>query len=567
MSARRSLVTPVVRLAVREWVERAWVAAVEAGAIPRLPSDTSAPSVELNRPANPAHGDLASNLALKLARPLRRPPVAIAEALAAALRDVGAGVAASPIANVEVAPPGFLNIRLAAGFLEEALDAARAAGEGYGRVGSANRMKINVEFVSANPTGPLTVGNARGAFVGDLLGRVLEAGGHSITREYYFNDAGRQVEMLGASVAARKMNEPVPEEGYRGKYVEDLMRDLPDEIWARATEAGTDRDAVLGAWAAERIRAGIEASLGHLGVHFDVWKNETSLHREGWVERAVQRLRDAGYLYEKDGATWFRSTAFGDDKDRVVFRSDGTPTYFAADIGYVTEKFSRGFDKLIYIWGEDHHGTVARNRNAAAAMGYDPDAVEMLLIAWVRFVRDGQDISMSKRTGEFISLDELLAEVGADAARWYFGSRAHTTGIDFDIELAKKQSSENPVYYVQYAHARIASILRRAADAGLAPAASLTGTLTDDPVAQGLAKVILRLPEVVEDAAAEEETQGVTAYATELATTFHAYYRDRRVVDAGDAATSAARLGLVDAARIALRNSLALLGISAPDSM
>ena len=561
-------VTPSVRSSVRESVERAWVAAVESGALPPITGDAAAPAVELNRPANPEHGDLASNLALKLAKPVRRPPLAIAEALAGALR---AGISEhgtdSPIVAVEVAPPGFLNIRLAPAFLERALDAARTAGPGFGRVAAASPRKINVEFVSANPTGPLTVGNARGAFVGDLLSRVLEAGGNTITREYYFNDSGRQVLMLGASVAARRMNEPLPEDGYRGQYVEDLAHELPDEIWARAIEAGTDRDAMLGAWASERIRTGIEASLEHLGVHFEVWKNETSLHREGWVERAVQRLRDAGYLYEQDGATWFRSTAFGDDKDRVVFRSDGTPTYFAADIGYVTEKFSRGFDKLIYVWGEDHHGTVARNRNAAAAMGYDPEAVEMLLIAWVRFVRDGQDISMSKRAGEFISLDELLAEVGVDAARWYFGSRAPSTGIDFDIELAKKQSNENPVYYVQYAHARIASILRKAATTGLTPAESLGGTLADDPVAQGLAKVILRLPEVVEDAALAEETQGVTAYAMELATTFHAYYRDRRVVDAGNPVTSAARLALVDSTRLALRNTLGLLGISAPDAM
>jgi arginyl-tRNA synthetase len=568
MSVPNPTLTPSVRSSVREAVERAWVAAVAGGTLPALPSEMATPAVELNRPANPEHGDLASNLALKLAGPLRHPPLLIAEALAGALRDsVREDGPRSPIAGVEVAPPGFINVKLAPAFLERALDAARAGGADYGRVASPTPRKINVEFVSANPTGPLTVGNARGAFVGDLLGRVLEAGGHAITREYYFNDANRQVWLLGASVAAWRMNEPLPEEGYRGQYVAELAHELPDEIWARAIEAGAERDAILGTWASERIRAGIEASLDHLGVHFDVWKNETSLHREGWVERAVGRIRDAGYLYEQDGATWFRSTAFGDDKDRVVFRSDGTPTYFAADIGYVTEKFSRGFDKLIYVWGEDHHGTVARNRNAAAAMGYDPDAVEMLLIAWVRFVRDGQDISMSKRAGEFISLDDLLAEVGTDAARWYFGSRAHTTGIDFDIELAKKQSNENPVYYVQYAHARIASILRKAAATGLTPAVSLNGALADDPVAQGLAKVILRLPEVVQDAALAEETQGVTAYATELATTFHAYYRDRRVVDADDPATSAGRLALVDATRLALRNTLGLLGISAPDSM
>jgi arginyl-tRNA synthetase len=315
------------------------------------------------------------------------------------------------------------------------------------------------------------------------------------------------------------------------------------------------------------VRAGIEASLEHLGVRFDVWRTDGSLFAEGWVERAIARLREGGHVYEQDGATWFRSTAFGDDKDRVIRKSDGEFTYFAADIGYVAEKFSRGFEQLIYIWGADHHGTVARVRNAATAMGHDAERVQMLLMAWVRFVRDGVEISMSKRAGEFITLDELLAEIGVDAARWFFAARGHTVGIDFDIELAKKQSAENPVYYVQYAHARIASILRRAAEQGIAPAASVADVLGDDPVALVLAKQVLRLPEVVEDAATAEETQGLTAYATELATTFHAFYRDRRVVDPGDAATSAGRLALVDACRLALAASLGLMGISAPESM
>jgi arginyl-tRNA synthetase len=284
------------------------------------------------------------------------------------------------------------------------------------------------------------------------------------------------------------------------------------------------------------------------------------------VGRAVDRLRERGHVYEEDGALWFRSTAFGDDKDRVIIRSNGEPTYFAADIGYVAEKFSRGFDHLIYIWGADHHGTVARVRNAAEAMGYDREAVQMLLYSWVRFVRDGAEVSMSKRSGDFITLDELLEEVGVDAARWSFASRGATSAIDFDIELAKRQTNENPVYYVQYAHARIASILRKAKETGLAPAADLTGALGGAPEA-ALARVVSRLPEVVEDSVAAEETQGVTAYATELATTFHAFYRDARVVDPAEPTRSAARLALAEATRITLANALALLGISAPDAM
>ena len=298
-----------------------------------------------------------------------------------------------------------------------------------------------------------------------------------------------------------------------------------------------------------------------------MWKSEGSLHTDGWVAQGVEKLRAAGQMYEQDGAQWFNSTAYGDDKDRVVFRSSGEPTYFASDIGYVVEKFSRGFDELIYVWGADHHGTIARLRNAAQAMGYDPDAVIVLLIAWVRFVRDGVEMSMSKRTGEFVTLDELLSEVGADAARWFFASRAPSTGIDFDIELAKKESAENPVYYVQYAHARISSILRKASAEGLTVADSLAGGLADDPIALGLAKELLVLPDIVRDAARERETQAITTFATELATRFHAFYRDRRVVDATDPQTSAHRLALVDAARVTLASALGLLGISAPDSM
>jgi arginyl-tRNA synthetase len=610
---------PPVRALVRRAIERAWERAVASGALPAPPARGSlstlpasgslsalaagdeAPTIEVERPSNPDHGDLATNLAMRLARPYRRAPLEIARALAAELeRDAEAGgadeardarpeaggadeardarpeaaaadaatlVLGSPIGSVEVAPPGFINIRLAPAFVEAAVDAARAAGPDFGRVAAPRPLHVNVEFVSANPTGPLHIGNARGAFVGDLLCRVLEAAGHRVAREYYFNDFGQQVKNLGASVVAIRLGTAIPEDGYHGDYVRDLAGALPAAIWERATTPGADRDAIVGTWASERVREGIEASLENLGVRFDTWKSEGSLFTDGSVERAVERLRAAGELYEQDGALWFRSTDHGDDKDRVIRKSSGDYTYFGSDIGYVAEKFGRGFDHLIYIWGADHHGTVARLKNAAEAMGYDRAAVEVILMAWVRFVRDGVEVSMSKRAGEFITLDDLLAEVGVDAARWFFGSRGHTSGIDFDIELAKTQSNENPVYYVQYAHARIASILRRAADTGLTAAGSLDGTLSVDEVSRGLAIQLLRLPEVVEDAAHAHETQGVTAYATDLATAFHAYYRDRRVVDPDDPATSAARLALVEATRLGLANALALLGISAPESM
>jgi arginyl-tRNA synthetase len=562
------LVIPApLRTQVRDAVGRAWAAAIETGGLPPLPEDAARPAIEVEHPADPAHGDLATNLAMKLARPYRKPPLEIATLLAAKLvRDASANGSASPVEAAEVAPPGFINIRLRPAALEALVDGILAEPDAWGQVSPISTRSVNVEFVSANPTGPLTIGNARGAFIGDLLSRVLETGGQKVTREYYFNDVGGQIPNLGASIVAIREGRPVPDDGYHGDYVEALAADLPQAIWDAAHLPGAQPAAVVGHWAAGIVRNGIEASLQRLGVHFDVWTTEASLHEGGWVDRAVERLREGGHVYEQDGAVWFRSTDFGDDKDRVIYRSNGEPTYFAADIGYVTEKFSRGFDHLIYIWGADHHGTVARVRNAAKAMGYDIEAVQMLLYSWVRFVRDGVEVSMSKRAGEFITLDELLEEVGVDSARWSFASRAATSAIDFDIELAKKQSNENPVFYVQYAHARIASILRKAAETGLAPASTVRGTLSAGPEA-ALARAIVRLPEVVEDAVIAEETQGITAYATELATAFHAFYRDARVVDPGEPERSAARLALSRAAQVTLARTLGLLGISAPEAM
>jgi arginyl-tRNA synthetase len=517
--------------------------------------------VEVAVPQQAEHGDYSTNLAMQAARELKRSPRDIAAALIDGLTTDGL------ISRSEVAGPGFVNVWLSPQHVEQSVDAIRAAGLDYGRSQTPKPKSINVEFVSANPTGPLTVGNARGAFVGDLLCRVLDAVGHKTTREYYFNDNGSQVEKLGLSVLALARGQEVPEDGYHGDYVRPIADELPADLEAQADAQPEKAGWVVGAWASERIREGIERSLQNLGVRFDVWKGEGSLHDEGWVSRGVEQLKQAGYMYEQDGALWFKSTSFGDDKDRVVIRSNGEPTYFASDIGYVVEKFSRGFDELIYIWGADHHGTVARLKNAAEALGLNRDAVNVLLVAWVRFVRNGEEVSMSKRSGEFVTLDELLDEVGVDAARWFFASRAPSTGIDFDIELARKQSSENPVYYVQYAHARIASILRKATDSGLSASATLDGGLAGDDVALGLAKDLLRLPDIVRDAAEARETQTITTFATELASTFHAYYRDRRVVDPADQQTSAHRLALVDAARVTLAAALGLLGISAPESM
>jgi arginyl-tRNA synthetase len=536
--------------------------AIEAGSLATAP-DAELPSLSIERPARPEHGDYATNAAMQLAPVARMAPMKIAAALLDALAlPEGMGTA-------EIAPPGFINVRLDPGWVGRQVAAILDDGDAYGRVSAETALAINVEFVSANPTGPLTVGNARGAFVGDLLCRVLEGAGHRVTREYYFNDFGGQVRNLGLSVLAIRRGEPIPDDGYHGDYVPELAAALPDEVWAEATAEDADAGWVLGGWASEQVRAGIEASLERLGVHFDVWKGEGSLHEAGWVERGVERLRAAGHIYEADGATWFASTAFGDDKDRVVYRSNGQPTYFASDIGYVAEKFSRGFDELIYLWGADHHGTVARLRNAARAMGYDAERVAVILIAWVRFVRDGVEASMSKRAGEFVSLDELLDEIGPDAARWFFGSRSASSGIDFDIELAKRQSNENPVYYVQYAHARCRSILRSAPEQGLRPSTVRAGDLLRHPAEQALVRELLRLPDVVAEAAARRETHELPKYCYEVAALYSQFYRDCRVLspDPADADLSAARLALVDATRTVLANGLRLMGISAPESM
>ncbi|MGZ8563490.1 MAG: arginine--tRNA ligase, partial [Candidatus Limnocylindria bacterium] len=390
-----------VRESLRAAVESARDRAEAAGDL-RRPDGAPWPAISLERPGRPEHGDYATNAAMQLAPVVRDAPLRIAETLK---RHLGLP---EGVAEVSVAPPGFLNLRLDPAWVAGQVAAIREAGADFGRVRTATPQRINVEFVSANPTGPLTVGNARGAFVGDLLCRVLEGVGHDVTREYYFNDFGSQVTNLGLSVRARRNGEPVPEDGYHGDYVRELAGRIPAEVWAAAVADGADGGAILGRWASEQIRAGIEQSLARLGVRFDVWTGEGSLHDEGWVGRAVEQLRAAGHVFEDEGATWFRSTAFGDDKDRVIFRSNGQPTYFASDIGYLAQKFSRGFDELVYLWGQDHHGTVARVRNAAQAMGHEREAVQMILIAWVRFIRGGVVDSMSKRSGEFVSLDELL---------------------------------------------------------------------------------------------------------------------------------------------------------------
>ncbi|MEY3725727.1 MAG: hypothetical protein RI971_304 [Chloroflexota bacterium] len=448
---RDPLLGTPLRHVVRDAVGRALRRAIASGVLPAPDSAESLEelirSIEVEVPASSEHGDYASNVAMKSSKLLKRAPAQIATAIVDELRAEakerlhgGAG-SLGPIADAEVAGPGFLNMRLRAGLLADLLDAMIAAPDAWGHLTRADTgapTRVNVEFVSANPTGPLTVGNARGAFVGDLLARVLEAAGQEVTREYYFNDFGEQVRRLGESVIALRNGQEVADDGYKGDYVASLANAIPPEVAERARSAhdaevndhDQDEVAVIGKWASEQIRIGIQSSLAALGVEFDVWRSEGSLYTEGHVERAIEKLRAAGWLEERDGALWFKSTAFGDDKDRVIKKSTGAYTYFGSDIGYVEEKFGRGFDHLVYVWGADHHGTVARVRNAGEALGYKKERMEMLLVAWVRFVRDGVEMSMSKRAGTFVTLDELLEEIGVDSARWYFASRSASTAID-----------------------------------------------------------------------------------------------------------------------------------------
>ena len=523
----------------------------------------SLPKVEIERPARSEHGDFATNAAMRLAPLARANPMHIAERLRDAI-ELPDGVTTASVER-----PGFLNFRLDPAWVSRQVDVVLAAGERFGTTERTGGQRVNLEFISANPTGPLHIGNGRGAFVGGALASVLEANGAAVTREYYVNDYGSQIRDFGESVYLARTGQ-AGEAGYKGAYIQQLADDVP----AEALNAPNPLEAI-GAYAWNRVLEDIKRTVARIGLRFDVWRSERELHEAGLVEEGIRRLRDAGHVYDAEGAVWFRATTFGDDKDRVLIRSNGAPTYFAADVAYLLDKFGRGFDRLIYILGPDHHGDIARLKGAAAALGYDREAVEIVIYQHVRLVRGGVEVSMSKRAGTFVTLDELIDEVGADATRFFFSQRSATQHLDFDLELAKRQSNENPVYYVQYAHARCSSILRHAVEQGR-DAAESAGTdagatgdallLLAHPAEQALIRKLLQLPEVVEDAARRRETHEIPHYALELATLFSQFYRDCHVLT-DDAALSAARLRLVRATRQVLANALRLLSISTPDQM
>ena len=519
------------------------------------------------KPPRKEFGDLSSNAALEIASKSGANPREVAGRIAGLLPS------APFVERVEVAGPGFINVFLKVDWLYDVLREVVASGAGYGRAEPTGRS-VQVEFVSANPTGPLHIGHARNAVIGDAVANVMEATGWRVEREYYFNDAGRQMDLFGSSVEARYLElfgrqAEIPEDGYRGEYVVEVAKDIAAAFGDSLTDLPSEeRHARSIHEGAERVLAMIEATLERFGVRFDSFFSERTLHESGEIEQAVGRLRAAGLAYDSEGAVFFRSTSFGDDKDRVLIRSNGAPTYFAADCAYVIDKFARGFDLLIYVWGADHHGDVVRVKGAAEALGYDPESLEMVLYQWVSLSRGGEPVGMSKRAGAFVTLDELIDEVGADATRFTLLLRSNDSTLDFDIEAVKRQTMDNPVYYVQYGHARIASILRRAEELGVAlrPVEEADLSLLSTNAELDLLRLIADLPSEVEHAAEHRAPHRLTHYAQDLAARFHRFYTECRVISQ-DAERTQARLWLALGTKQVLATALALIGVGAPESM
>ncbi|MEP6973287.1 MAG: arginine--tRNA ligase [Actinomycetota bacterium] len=536
-------------------------------AAPELGIEGDLPEPELLPTKQKEHGDFATNIALALASRAGRSPREVADAIRAVFPQ------APFVERVEVAGPGFLNIFVTNDWLYDALRDVVARGSDYGRA-EPNGKRVQVEFVSSNPTGPLTIGHARNAAVGDALASLLNHQGWDVQREYYFNDAGGQVDRFGRSVEARFLQlldreAELPEDGYQGEYIANIARDLlQTEGPGVADLPGDERFERLRDLGAQRILSGIKATLERFGVRFDVYRSESELADAGEIDEAIRRLREAGFIDEADGAVWFRSTDFGDDKDRVVIRSNGVHTYFAADCAYLIDKFARGFDHLIYVLGADHHGDVARWKGAAQALGFDPVAVELVLYQFVAFLRSGEPVKMSTRAGAFITLDQLIDEVGTDAARFTLLQFSNDSAMNFDIEVVKQQTMENPVYYVQYGHARIASILRKAGAEGVAlkAIADVDLSLLSHESEIDLLRALAEVPAKLATAAELRSPHRLTHAAQDLAARFHRFYTDCRVVSEDEALTQA-RLWLCTGTKQVLMDLLALLGVSAPEVM
>jgi arginyl-tRNA synthetase len=518
-------------------------------------------AVTVERPRNPEHGDYATNLALQLGKKVGVNPRELAGWLAAALAE------ADGIASAETAGPGFVNIRLDASAQGTIVANIVDAGPGYGHSQESDGLNVNLEFVSANPTGPIHIGGTRWAAVGDALGRLLSTQGAAVTREYYFNDHGAQIDRFANSLIAAAKGEPAPEDGYAGAYITDIAA----QIQAKVPDAlnGPDAQETFRSIGVDLMFTHIKESLHEFGTDFDVYTHEDSMHTSGRVEQAIERLRANGNIYEKDGATWLRTSAYGDDKDRVVIKSDGKPAYIAGDLAYYLDKRERGFNLCIYMLGADHHGYIARLKAAAAAFGDDPAGVEVLIGQMVNLVRDGQPVKMSKRAGTVITLDDLVEAIGVDAARYSLIRSSVDSPIDIDLALWSSASNENPVYYVQYAHARLSALARNAAELGMTADTANLGLLSHEKEG-ALIRSLGEFPRVLKTAAALREPHRVCRYLEDLAGDYHRFYDSCRVLPQGDEQPSdlhTARLALCQATRQVVANGLGILGVSAPERM
>jgi arginyl-tRNA synthetase len=540
-------------------------AASEAQQQGKLPS-VVLPPVTVEHPQNPEYGDYASSLALKLARATSLKPLAIAEEIT---RLMGT---APEVDTVTVAPPGFINFTLKNEWLTSQVAEILKADDTYGNSDLGQGSRVQIEFVSVNPTGPLHVGHGRGAILGSTLANVLSATGYNVEKEYYINDAGSQIDAFARSLYARYQQGlgtsiEMPSDGYLGHYMSDLAQEIIDEAGERFREM-PELEVVseIGRLGLDKMIKQLRADLERLGVTFDVWFSEQSLYDNGQYQEAMALLQDRGYIGDREGATWFFSTALGEDKDNVLVRGDGSPTYFAADIAYHYNKFiERKFDRVINIWGADHQGHVSRMKAVVSAFGIDSERLQVIISQMVTLRRGSELVRISKRSGDIITLREVVDEVGADACRFFFLSRSADSQMDFDLELAKKQSADNPVYYVQYAHARIASILRLAEERGIDFEAGDVSLLSTEPELSLIRKMLL-LPEIIEMVAATLEPHHLSYYAQDLATVFHGFYTQCRVVSENEVLTKA-RLKLVAAARLVLAKTLNLMGMAAPDKM
>ncbi|MBQ9284540.1 MAG: arginine--tRNA ligase [Acidaminococcaceae bacterium] len=535
--------------------------AIAAGVV----KEGTLPEVQLTVPPKKEFGDFATNFAMQSARALRCNPRVLAQYIVDHLD-------CAYVKRMEIAGPGFLNFYLDPDWVYDMLAHIVEAGENYGNLPKASDERIQVEYVSANPTGPLHVGHGRGAAVGSALSNLLKAAGYDVEQEYYINDAGNQMNNLARSVNARYLELlgqtcEFPEDGYHGHDIIDTAQRIIDKYGDRFLKMEEDeRLEQFKTIAYQEKLAALKEDLERFNVRFDVWFSEKTLHEANKIHEACDYLLEKGYMEKRDGALWLKSTEFGDDKDRVVIRDNGVPTYFAADIAYHTNKFNRGFDRVINLWGADHHGYIARMKAAMQCMGFKPEQLEILVLQMVRLLRDGQEVKMSKRTGQSVTLNELIDEVGTDAARFFFVMRSIDSQLDFDLDLAVKKSNDNPVFYVQYAHARICSIMRQVAEAGITVQGKGNYRLLTEPVEVDLIKKLGEYPEMLAAAAKERAVQQVAHYVYDLAGLFHSAYNQCRILGVNEELQQA-RLAMVMAVGHVVRHALSILGVSAPEKM